>query len=69
MKKLGVSLSFALVLTAVAIGGASYTIDNGPNPTKHSYVIDNGPNPTMPAKNIALKSYQINYIDNGPNPT
>ncbi|MBD7965985.1 hypothetical protein [Fictibacillus norfolkensis] len=70
MKKLGLTLSFALALSVVAIGGVSYTIDNGPNPTKHSVVIDNGPNPTMPAKNIAAGSYKmIRMIDNGPNPT
>jgi ABC-type antimicrobial peptide transport system permease subunit len=62
MKKLGLTLSFALALGVVTIGGASYTIDNGPNPTKSTIVIDNGPNPTR---------VKANYysIDNGPNPT
>jgi hypothetical protein len=84
MKKIGLTLSFALALSVVTIGGASYTIDNGPNPTKSSYVIDNGPNPTkatyysidngpnptMPAKTYAKNDYTLKMlIDNGPNPT
>lgn len=70
MKKLGLTLSFALALSVVTIGGATYTVDNGPNPTKtSSYAVDNGPNPTMPAKNYALGSYKMSVVDNGPNPT
>jgi hypothetical protein len=84
MKKLGLTLSFALALSVVTIGGASYTVDNGPNPTKTSiavdngpnptkasFAVDNGPNPTMPAKNYVKGDYSTNrlLVDNGPNPT
>ncbi|MBY6038287.1 hypothetical protein KUV80_16695 [Fictibacillus nanhaiensis] len=62
MKKLGLTLSFALALSVVTIGSDSYTVDNGPNPTKSSYAVDNGPNPTR----VKAKFYSV---DNGPNPT
>lgn len=83
MKKLGLTLSFALALSVVTIGGASYTVDNGPNPTKASFAVDNGPNPTkasfavdngpnptMPTKNYVKVDYSTKrLVDNGPNPT